>query len=147
MLRQLIPLTLAAALLAPLAASAQTSVPPPAAPAAPTAPLSPRNANHVSGKIMSVDATAKTVTISHHKKSITLSVPDSAKIFKIGDTRKNPTGTFADLTVDAHIAARTNGDADKLVATQVRLQAPKNAAPTPPAAPIAPVPPTPPAAP
>lgn len=145
MLRQLITLTLAAALLAPLAASAQTP-PPPAAPAAPAAPTAPKKADRVNGKITAVDAAAKTVTLSHHKKTITLSVPDGAKIFKIGERRK-PSGTFADLTVGARIMARTNGDADKPVATQIHFQAPKNAAPATPAAPIAPVPPTPPAAP
>lgn len=139
------PLTLAAALLAPLAASAQASSTP-AAPAAPSAPMAPKNANRVNGKITAVDAAAKTVTLSHHKKTITLSVPDGAKIFKIGE-RRNPSGTFADLTVGARIMARTNGDADKPVATQVHFQAPKNAAPATPDAPIAPVPPTPPAAP
>lgn len=134
MLRQLLPLTLAAALLAPLAASAQTPPPaPPAVPAAPAAPMAPRNANRLNGKITAVDAAAKTVTLTHHKKATTLSVPDGTKIYKVGDTRKNPTGTFADLTVDAHITARTNGDADKPVATEVHLQAPKTAAPPAPA--------------
>ncbi len=138
MLRQSIltkiwPLTLAAALLTPLAASAQA----PTTPAAPSAPMAPRNADRVNGKITAVDAAAKTVTLSHHKKTITLSVPDGAKIFKIGE-RRNPTGTFTDLTVDARITARTNGDADKPVATQVHLQAPKNTAPAAPAPPVVP---------
>ena len=136
MLRQLIPLSLAAALLAPLAASAQVPAPAPAAPVAPAAPMAPRNANRVNGKITAVDAAAKTVTLTRHKKTTTLSVPDGTKIYKVGDTRKNPTGTFADLTVDAHITARTDGDADKPVASEVHLQAPKAAAP-----PAAPAPP------
>lgn len=136
MLRQLIPLSLAAALLAPLAASAQVPAPAPAAPVAPAAPMAPRNANRVNGKITAVDAAAKTVTLTRHKKTTTLSVPDGTKIYKVGDTRKNPTGTFADLTVDAHITARTDGDADKPVASEVHLQVPKAAAP--PAAPASP---------
>jgi len=140
MLRQLIPLTLAAVLMAPLGASAQTA--PPAAPAAPAAPApmpAPMNANHLNGKITSVNAAAKTVTVTAHKKLTTLSVPDGTKIYKIGDTRKNPTGTFADLTVDTRITSRTNGDADKPVATEIHLRAAKGAAvpatPAPPAVP------------
>lgn len=144
-LTRLLPLTLAAALLAPLAASAQTPASPvPAVPAVPAAPMAPKNANRVNGKITSVDTVAKTVTLSRHKKTVTLSVPDGIKIFKIGERRK-PTGTFADLTVGAHIVARTNGDSDKPVATEVHLRAPKNAAPDAPAPPTAPTPPAAPA--
>jgi len=141
MLRQLITLTLAAALLAPLAASAQTpTLPTPTAPATPAAPAVPRNANRVNGKITSVDATAKTITVGHGKKgkkTTTLSVPNGTKIYKIGE-RRNPSGTFADLTVDALITANTNGDMDNPVATQVHLRAPKTAAPAVPATPAAP---------
>ncbi len=150
MLRQLIPLTLAAALLAPLAASAQTPATPPAAPAAPT-PAAPaaRNADRVNGRITAVDATAKTVTVARGKKgkrTTTLSVPDGTKIYKIGE-RRNPSGTFADLTVDSLITARTNGDLDKPVAAQVHIQAPKTVAPAAPTPPTTPTPPTPPAVP
>ena len=137
MLRHLIPLTLAAVLLAPLGATAQIT--PPAAPAAPPAPA-PLNTNHLNGKITSVDAVAKTVTVTVHRKPTTLSVPDGTKIYKIGDTRKNPTGTFADLTVNARITSRTNGDADKPVATEIHLRAAKGtAAPAVPATPAPPV--------
>ena len=153
MLRQFIPLTLAAVLLAPLAASAQTpATPAPAAPATPAAP-SALNANRLNGKITSVDSAGKTVTVTARKVATVLSVLDGTKIFKVGDTRKNPTGTFADLTVDARITARTNGDADKPVATEIHLRpargtaAPVTPAPATPAAPAAPATPAPPATP
>ena len=140
MLRQLIPLTLAAALLAPLAASAQTAPPPapPAAPAAPAAPAPARNANRLNGKITTVDAAAKTVTIRSHRMPVTVSVPDGVKIYKIGETKGGATGTFADLTVGAHIAVRTNGDADKPVATEVHIQPAHKASSPAPVAPVAP---------
>lgn len=153
LLKRLLPLTLATALLAPLAASAQAPPPvPPIAPAPPAAPMAPKNASRVNGKITAIDAATKTVTVSRGKKgkkTTTLSVPDGTKIYKAGE-RRNPSGTFADLTVDTMITARTNGDADKPVATQVHLQAPKNTAAADPAAPAAPapsMPPVPPAAP
>lgn len=140
MLRHFIPLTLAAILLAPLAASAQA--PAPATPPAPAAPATPApNANRLNGKITAVDAAAKTITVTVRKVETVLSVPDGTKIFKVGDTRKNPTGTFADLTVDARITSRTNGDADKPVATEIHLRAAKGAAA--PAAPATPAPATP----
>ncbi len=148
MLRQtlftkMLPLTLAATLLAPLAASAQTPAPTPAVPAAPATPAA-RNANRLNGKITAVDATAKTITIKARKVATVLSVPDGTKIFKIGDGRKTPTGTFADLTVDARIAARTNGSADKPVATEIHLRPARGAArPAAPAAPAAPATPAP----
>ena len=147
MLRQFIPLALAATLLAPLAASAQA--PAPAAPPTPAAPATPApppttTPNRLSGKITSVDSAAKTITVTVRKMPTVLSVPDGTKIFKVGDTRKSPTGTFADLTVDARITARTSGDADKPVATEIHLRAPKGAAA--PAAPATPAPATPPAA-
>jgi len=156
MLRQLIPLTLAAALLAPLSASAQTA-PAPVPPAAPAAPAAPaRSANRLNGRITAVDAAAKTVTIRSRRMPVTVSVPDGVKIYKIGEAKgAAPTGTFADLTVDTRIAVRTNGDADKPVATEVHIQparkagvpAPVPPAPDAPAAPAAPapVPPTAPA--
>ena len=149
--KRILPLTVAAALLPTLAASAQTPPATPVPPAAPAAPAAPtaRNANRVSGRITDVDATAKTVTVARGKKgkkTTTLSVPDGTKIYKIGE-RRNPSGTFADLTVDAHIMARTNGDPDNPVATQIHLQAPKNAAPAAPATPPAPITPPDPVAP
>jgi len=133
MLRQLLTLTVAAALFSPLAASAQAPATPatpavPATPAAPTAPATPKNRNRVNGKITSIDAAAKTVTLSRRKKMITLSVPEGTKIFKIGERRK-PSGTFGDLAVDSSIRAQTNGDVNSPVATEVHLQAPKNTAP------------------
>ena len=147
------PLTLAAALLAPLAASAQTAPTPappaaPAAPAAPGAPMAPRNANRLNGKITAVDAAAKTVTIRSRRMPVTVSVPDGIKIYKVGDAKGSPTGAFADLTVDTRIAVRTNGDADKPVASEIHIQPARNAAPPaapapPPAAPAPPVAPTP----
>jgi len=131
------PLTLAAALLAPLAASAQAPATP-APPAAPGAPMAPRNANRMNGKITAVDAAAKTVTIRSHRMPVTVSVPDGVKVYKAGDAKGSPTGSFADLTVDTRIAVRTNGDADKPVATEVHIQPARNAAPPAPAAPAPP---------
>ena len=121
MLRSFLPLALATALLCPLAASAQT---PPAAPAAPALTI-PAHKPHVNGKISVIDAAAKTVTLMHGQKMITLSVPDGTKIYKIGDAKRTPTGTFADLLIDTPISARTNGDETALVAQEIHIRAPK----------------------
>ncbi len=63
MLRPFLTLTLAATLLAPLAASADdtpATPAPPAAPTAPAAPAAPKKHDHMGGKITAVDAVKKT---------------------------------------------------------------------------------------
>ena len=132
MLRRLLPLAITAALFCPLTAFAQTPTDPtpPVAPAAPTAPLPmPKHHNHVGGKISAVDAAAKTVTLTHGKRTVVLSVPDGTKIYKIGDAKGQPTGTFADLVVDTPINAATNGDETAPIAKTVHIRVPKTAAP------------------
>lgn len=143
MLRRLLPFALTAALLCPLGAFAQKPADPtppiaPAAPApavtpAPTDPAAdapaPKKRSRVNGKISSIDAAAKTVTLKHGKKTVVLSVPDGTKIFKVGDAKGQPTGTFADLTLDTPISAATNGDDAAPVAKNVHIRAPKPAAP------------------
>ena len=103
--------------------------PAPATPAAPGDTPAPKKRNRVNGKISSIDAVAKTVTLMHGKKTTVLSVPDGTKIYKIGDAKGQPTGTFADLTIDTPIAAATNGDEDAPVAKNIHIRAPKTAAP------------------
>ena len=143
MLRRLLPFALTAALLCPLGAFAQTptdptppiapSVPAPAVTPTPATPPdampAPKKRSHVGGKISAVDAAAKTVTLKHGKKTVVLSVPDTAKIYKPGDAKGQPTGTFADLTLDTPITAATNGDEAAPVAKNVHIRVPKNAAP------------------
>lgn len=140
MLRRLLPFALTAALLCPLGAYAQkpASPTPPIAPApavtpAPANPAAdaaaPRKRSRVNGKISSVDAAAKTVTLKRGEKTVVLSVPDGTKIFKPGDAKGQPTGTFADLTLDTPITAATNGDDAAPVAKNVHIRAPKTAAP------------------
>ncbi len=140
MLRRLLPLALTAALFCPMAAFAQapTNPTPPVAPAvtpAPAAPAdpgdtpAPKKTNHVGGKISSVDAAAKTITLTHGKKTTVLSVPDGTKIFKVGDAKGQPTGTFADLTLDTRVNATTNGDETSPVAKNIHIRAPKTAVP------------------
>lgn len=131
MLRRFLPFALTAALLCPLAAFAQTPTDP-TPPIAPAAPL-PKHHPHVGGKISAVDAAAKTVTLTHGKKTILLLVPDGTKIYKIGDVKGQPTGTFADLTVNTLIHAQTTGDEESPVAKVIHLHAPKTT--TPPAVP------------
>ena len=126
MLRRFLPFALTAALLCPMTAFAQAV--PPVAPAPPAAPQ-PKNANHVGGKISAVDAAAKTVTLMHRKKAVTLSVPDGTKIYKVGDAKGQPTGTFADLVLDTQINAQTNGDETAPVAKTIHIRAPKAATP------------------
>ncbi len=139
MLRRLLPFALTAALFCPMTAFAQTPADPtppiasaaPTAPAPPTAPgdvPAPKKHNHVGGKISAVDAAAKTITLTHGKKTVVLSVPDGTKIYKIGDAKGQPTGTFADLVVDTRINATTNGDETAPVAKNIHIRAPKNAA-------------------
>ncbi len=134
MLRRLLPFALTAALLCPISAFAQTPTDPtppvasaPGTPADPAAPA-PKNHNHVAGKISAVDAAAKTITLTRGKKTTVLSVPDGTKIYKIGDAKGQPTGTFADLALDTRINASTNGDETAPVAKNIHIRAPKNAA-------------------
>ena len=136
---RLLPLSLAvsAVLLAPLAASAQTA-PTPAVPA-PTVLVAPKAHDRVNGKITDVDAVKKTLTITQHKKTTTLTVTDDTKIFKADDTKKDPTGTFADLLTGTAVSVRTKGDADPLTAVVIHIRAPKIAVPAAPVAPTAPV--------
>ena len=141
MLRRLLPLALTAALFCPLGAFAQKAADPtppiaPAAPAvtpAPTDPAAdapaPKKRPHVGGKISAIDAAAKTVTLKRGKKTVVLSVPDGTKIYKPGDAKGQPTGTFAALTLDTRINAMTNGDDTAPVAKNIHIRAPKNAAP------------------
>lgn len=122
MTRRLIPFALTLALFAPLAASAQT----PAAPT-PDAAAAPKKHDHVHGKITAANAAAKTVTLFRKRGSVTLTLADDAKIYKVGDKRKNPTGTFADLLIDTEINAKITGDPDAPTATEVHIRAPKAA--------------------
>ena len=121
--RNFMGFALAAALLAPSAAFAQAPPVPPPPPAAP--PARPRPNDRVHGKITAVDAAKKTVTLSQHKTLTTLAVPDTAKIYKIGDTRRAPTGAFSDLTVGAQVVARITGDLSAPTAVEVHLRVPK----------------------
>lgn len=135
MLRRLLPFALIAALCPSAFAQTPTDPTPPiasapGAPADPAAPA-PKNKNHVAGKISAVDAAAKTITLSHGKKTVVLSVPDGTKIYKIGDAKGQPTGTFADLVLDTRINANTNGDETAPVAKNIHIRAPKSAAPAP----------------
>ncbi len=141
MLRRLLPFALTAALLCPsaFAQSPTDPTPPiasaPGAPADPAAAPAPKNHNHIGGKISAVDAAARTITLTHGKKTVVLAVPDGTKIYKVGDAKGQPTGTFADLVLDTRINANTNGDETAPVAKNIHIRAPKNAAA--PAAPAA----------
>lgn len=132
MLRRLLPFALIAALY-PLSAFAQTPTDPTppvaSAPGAPADPAAPKNHNHLAGKISAVDAAVRTITLTHGKKTTVLSVPDGTKIYKVGDAKGQPTGTFADLAMDTRVSAGTNGDETAPVAKNIHIRAPKNAAP------------------
>ncbi len=130
MLRRLLPFALIAALCPSAFAQAPTDPTPPvvSAPGDPTAPA-PKPHNHVGGKVSAVDAAAKTITLTHGKKTVVLSVPDGTKIYKVGDAKGQPTGTFADLVVDTRINANTNGDETAPVAKNIHIRAPKSEAP------------------
>ncbi len=131
--RRLLPFALTLSVFCPLAALAQTPpavpAPPPAAadPAAPPATKKP----HVNGRISAVDAAAKTITVTHGKKTVVVSVPDTAKIYKAGDAKGQPTGTFADLTVDTRVTVATSGDETAPTAKNIHIRAPKTAADAP----------------
>jgi len=130
MLRQFLTLAVAATLFAPLAASAEdtpaTPAPPATTPAAPVAPAAPKPHNHIGGKISAIDATAKTITVTHHKKDTVVTVAPDARIYKIGEHGKNgATGTFADLTVGSLVNAKITGDEAAPTATEVHLRAPQ----------------------
>ncbi len=135
MLRRLLPFALTAALLCPMTAFAQAPAvqPPTAAPVNPIIPL-PKKHSHVGGKISAVDAVAKTITLTHGKKNdqttLILSVPDGTKIYKVGDAKGMPTGTFTDLTLDTRINAAVYGDEIISVAKTIHIHAPKTATPS-----------------
>ena len=132
MYRRLLPFALTLAVFCPVAAFAQT---PPAVPAPPaaTTPAAPPAAKkpHLNGKISAVDAAAKTITLTHGKKTTVVSVPDTAKIYKVGDAKGQPTGTFADLTVDTRVSVATEGDEATPTAKNVHIRAPKTGADVP----------------
>jgi len=134
MLRCLLPFALTAALCPWAFAQTPTDPTPPiaSAPGAPADPAAaapaPKKRNHVGGKISAVDAAARTITLTHGKKTTVLSVPDGTKIYKVGDAKGQPTGTFADLVLDTRINANTNGDETAPVAKNIHIRAPKNAA-------------------
>lgn len=127
--RRFLPLALTATLFCPLAAFAQTppAAPVPPAAADPAAPM-PTKKPHVNGKISAIDAAAKTITLTHGKKTVVVSVPDTAKIYKPGDAKGQPTGTFADLTVDTRVSVATEGDEAAPTAKNIHIRAPKTAA-------------------
>ena len=133
MLRHLLTLAVAATLLAPLTSFAEDASVVPATPATPAAPVVPKKHDHLGGKISAVDATAKTITLTHHKKITVVTVAADAKIYKIGDAKGSPTGTFADLTVGALVNTHITGDETAPTATEVHLRAPKITAPVAPA--------------
>ncbi len=126
MIKRLLPLALTAALLCPPAAFAQTPSIAPATPSDPAPAAAPmKKHNHVAGKISAVDAVAKTITLTHGKKTVVLSVPAAAKIYKISDPKGQPTGTFSDLTVDTPVNASTDGSEEAPTAKSVHIRAPK----------------------
>ncbi len=132
--RRLLPFALTLSVFCPLAAFAQTppvtGAPPAAAdPATPPTTKKP----HINGKISAVDAAAKTITLVHGKKTVVVSVPGTAKIYKVGDAKGQSTGTFADLTVDTRVSVATEGDGTAPTAKNIHIRAPKTAADAPPA--------------
>ena len=136
MQRRFLPLALTLTLLCPVAAFAQTPTDPtppiaPSVPGAPAATPAPAKRPHVNGKISAVDAAAKTITLMHGKKTVVLSVPSGTKIYKVGDAKGQPTGTFADLTVDTRVAVATEGDEAAPTAKNIHIRAPKTAADAP----------------
>ena len=154
MVRRLLPFAVTAVLLCPttllcpINVFAQTPPAAPVAPAPPAAPAPPSTSPdptaptpakkpHVNGKITAVDAAAKTITLNRGKRTVVLSVPDTTKIYKIGDEKGSPTGTFADLVIDTRINAAIEGASDAPVAKTIHIRAPKTTgAPAPaPAAP------------
>ncbi len=138
MLRSLLPLALASVLLSPIAASAQAPTPPATAPAAPMPmPMPMKKHDRMNGKISSVDAAARTITLVTKKKTTVLTLTSDAKIFKPGDKRKSPSGAFSDLLIDTAVSAHVvDPEAATLTADEVRIRKPKNAFPEVPAAPV-----------
>jgi len=131
MLRHLLTLAAAATLLAPLAATADTTPAPPPAPSAvptvPPVPAAPKKHDHLGGTITAVDATAKTITLTHRKKNTVIPVANDVKIYKADDAKHAPTGTWADLTVGTVVSAKVGDDLAAPVATEIHIHAPKPA--------------------
>jgi Cu/Ag efflux protein CusF len=142
MLRRLMPFALTMTLFCPFAVFAQTptDLTPPVAPAVPGAPAAtpaPKKHNRAGGRISAVDAAAKTITLSRGKKTVVVSVPNTTKIFKVGDAKGQPTGTFTDLTIDTRVNVMTDGNETAPTAKTIHIRAPKTTAEAP-AAPAVP---------
>ena len=58
-----------------------------------------------------------------------MSVPDTTKIYKVDDAKGQPTGTFADLTVDTRVSVATEGDEAAPTAKNIHIRAPKTITP------------------
>ena len=106
------------------------AAPAPAAPTAPvptktvpTKPVPPAQLEVFNGKIKSMDATAKTITVVGGKTEKTFVIDDSTKITKGKDTV-----ALADLKEGANVIIEAKKGGDKLIASTIRVT-PMTAAP------------------
>jgi hypothetical protein len=102
----------------------QTPAQKPAA-TAPTAPekAKPAKVQKFFGAVSSIDATAKTVVVKSKKSEKTFTVGDTTKI-----TRGGKEMALADLKEKMNVSVSYNMEADKAMATAIKISVPKTSA-------------------
>lgn len=87
-----------------------------------TKPAPPAQLEKFSGKIKSMDATAKSIVVAEGKTEKTFVIVESTKITKGKDT-----GTLADLKAGLNVAIEAKKEGEKLIAATINVVAPKAA--------------------
>ncbi len=97
------------------------TTPAPAAPAS-TKPAPPAQLEKFSGKIKSMDATAKSIVVAEGKTEKTFVIVETTKITKGKDVV-----ALADLKAGLNVAIEAKKEGDKLIASTINVSAPEAA--------------------
>jgi hypothetical protein len=100
------------------------AAPPKAATTAPAAPATtaPAKLEKFSGTIKSVDAMAKSIVVAKGKTEKTFVIDESTKI-----TKGKETVALADLKAGTNVVVEAKKEVDKLIASTIKVSAPKAA--------------------
>jgi|MudIll2142460700_1097286.scaffolds.fasta_scaffold1004358_1 Cu/Ag efflux protein CusF len=114
-------ITLVAFVSGVMAQGKPATAPAPAAPAS-TKPAPPAQLEKFSGKIKSVDAMAKSIVVAKKEIEKSFVIDESTKI-----TKGNETVTLADLKAGTKVLIEAKKEGDKLIASTIKVSAPKAA--------------------
>jgi len=114
-------LTLVAFVSGVMAQGKPATTPAPAAPAS-TKPAPPAKLEKFSGTVKSIDAMAKSIVVGKGKTEKTFVIDESTKI-----TKGKETVALADLKAGANVAVEAKKEGDKLIASTIKVSAPKAA--------------------